>query len=117
MTSRENRFGSARTEPSEGLKLTIGGAGQALSAAIRARPVDAPPAALHWHPEERLLKRSACAVVEHGGALIETARVWRVSESKPPVVEMVTEFVAQGTQERPEGSGLFAHCRPHPDAD
>src|SRR6266849_1282753 len=91
--------------------------GRRSSAAIRARPVDPPPAAWHWRPEEPLLRGSACVVVEHGGALIETARVWRVSESESLVVEMVAEFVAQGAQERPEGSDLVAHGRPHPDAD
>ena len=56
-------------------------------------------------------------VVKQGGSFIESARVWRSSETKLLAIEMVAELVAQRAQERAEGRNLFAHGGARPYAD
>jgi hypothetical protein len=56
-------------------------------------------------------------MVECGGALIEAARMRRVPETEPLVVEVVAELVAECAEKRTERGDLPANGCPHPDAD
>ncbi len=56
-------------------------------------------------------------VVKRCCSLVEPASVPRVRKSEPMEVEMVTELVAERTQEGAVGCDLFPYRSPHPDPD
>jgi hypothetical protein len=56
-------------------------------------------------------------VVEHSRPFVETPCVPRVHEAELLKVEMMTEFVAQGAQERAERCDFLAYRRSHPHPD
>ena len=70
--------------------------GSDSSTAFCLRPVDAPAVTRQRHPKERLPWRAARMMVEVSSALIEPSGVRRVLETEPPVVQVMTEFMAQG---------------------
>jgi len=84
---------------------------------IRPRPVNPPATSCHGNPEEFFRLCSSRIVVKQSGSLVEPASVPRVRKSEPLEIEMMTELVAQRTQERSEGRDFFPHRRPHPHPD
>jgi hypothetical protein len=84
---------------------------------IGPRPVDSPAPAGYLDPHQLLGWGSPAMVVEGRGAFVETARVPGIAIVKSLVVEVMTELVTQGAQERPERCDPLADGGPHPDAD
>jgi len=84
---------------------------------IRPLPVDSPTSACHRNPEQLFQCCGPRIVVEHGGSLVEPARVPRINKSELLEVEMMAELVAEGAQKRAERRDFFPHCRSHPYAD
>jgi hypothetical protein len=84
---------------------------------IRPRPINPPATSCHGNPEEFFRRCSSRIVVKQSGSLVEPASVPRVRKSEPLEIEMMTELVAQRTQERSEGRDFFPHRRPHPHPD
>lgn len=56
-------------------------------------------------------------MVEGGSALVEPACMPGIRECEAVEVEVMAELVAEGAEERPERSDLFANRRAYPDAD
>ena len=63
------------------------------AASIRLGPINAPTPSGHRRPNQALLWGSARMVVKHGRALIEPARVPRISKPKLLKIEMMAELV------------------------
>jgi hypothetical protein len=56
-------------------------------------------------------------VVQSGSSLVKAASVPRIRKSESFKVQVVTEFMAQRTQECAEGGDFLPHGCPHPYAD
>jgi hypothetical protein len=88
-----------------------------LAATIRARPVNSPATTRYGYPKQTLWGGVPCMMIKQSGPFIEPARVPRIGKREFLKIEMVTEFMAEGAQERAEGRNLLSHRRPHPYPD